>query len=256
MTHATPLLPAPTHSTHGSGPQPPGWDAAATLIAATPRQAACWAINIAIVTAAVGTGSALGWAWCLLFGITALTWELAGLVRTGRSPGHRVAGLRTVEKATGMPGRLGAVLARRCVTMDLRKGRDPLRLTPRPLPGMTAVPPPPRPAPTRAGAWSVVADDGSRLTIITPTLVGRNADDPSGRYATITIPDVSKTLSRNHALLEPTPEGLRVTDIGSGNGSAVADGDRLHRIGKYQSVTVAPGTWLMLGRRFFEVSYE
>jgi hypothetical protein len=216
----------------------------------------CWMINLAVfIVVTAGGNWLLGWVWGLAFGVAVLVWETAGLLRTGQSPGHRIAGQRSVAKATGMPGNLSAVLGRRTVTADLRAGRDPLCLAPRPLSGMTVIPPRP-PPPVREGSWTVVADDGSHLTITGPTLVGRRADDPSGRYATITIPDVSKTLSRNHALLEPSPQGLRVTDVGSGNGSAIAAPDRLHKIGKYQTVTVTPGTRLLLGTRYFEVTYE
>lgn len=226
-------------------------------IASTSRHSICWTANAgAVLVVATGGSWLFGWVRGLVFGLAVLAWEAAGVLRTGQSIGHRVAGLRIIEKTTGMPGHLAAILTRRCVTTDTRKGRDPLQLVPRPLPAMMSVPPPPPPPPARVGSWTVIADDGSHLTITGPTLVGRKADDPSGRYATLTIPDVSKTLSRNHALLEPSLEGLRVTDVGSGNGSAIAAPDRLHRIGKYQTVTITPGTRLLLGTRFFEVTYE
>lgn len=256
MAVMSPAPPARTPHSPRPGPQAPTWHAAGVVIAATSRRFACWTINGCVVLAAVGAGWALGWGWGLFFGVAALVWEAAGTFRTGQSVGHRVARLRTVSKSTGMPGSFGAVLTGRCVTADLRAGRDPLALVPRPLPAAPPPPPPPPPPPMRVGTFVVVADDASRFAITGPTLVGRRADDPSGRYACLTIPDISKTLSRNHALLEPAPDGLRVTDVGSGNGSAIADQTPPRRIEKYQTVTISPGTRLRLGTRFFEITYE
>lgn len=250
-----PSLPAPGAPSAHPIPQGLAWHAGGVVIAAGSRRAMCALVNAAAVIIASGLGLAFGWAWAILLGVGVAAWEMAEFLRTGRSAGHQVTGLRTVDKTTGMPGTLAAVLARRCVAADLRVGRDPLRLVPLPLPRIAPIPPPP-PPPARPGVFTVVADDGSRFAIASPTLVGRGAHDPSGRYACVTIPDVSKTLSRNHALLEPAPDGLRVTDVGSGNGSAIVDGDHLHAISKYQSAAVRPGAQLVLGTRFFEVTYE
>lgn len=241
---------------HPRGTPAPSWHPVGIVIAAPPRRGVCWAVNLAVVLVVAGAGWLLGWVWALVFGSGVAAWELTGLVRTGRSVGHRVAGLRVVDKTTGMPGTPRALLGRRCVSADLRRGRDPLRLVPRSLPGPVPPPPPPPPTPARVGLFALVGDDGSRVVVVTPTLVGRGASDPSGRYATVTIPDVSRTLSRNHAVLEPAPDGLRVTDVGSGNGTAVAGPNGLRTIVKYQTVTVGAGAQLLLGTRFFEVTHE
>jgi len=226
-----------------------------TVRATRARRAASTTVDVALVVAVACTGWLLGWIWAALLAAVAVAGVVAGLRRTGQGVGQRWLGLRVVDRDTALPGSPRALAARRCVTVDLRRGRDPLCVTPRPRPAGTSA----------AEAWVrhgrsgvpvLVADDGSRWPITAPTLIGRKASDPTGRYRTVTIPDVSKTLSRNHAVLEPGPGGLVVTDVGSANGTGVYQGGHLVLIDRDQPVTVPPGTRLGLGTRVFEVRHE
>ncbi|MBF4634837.1 FHA domain-containing protein [Agreia pratensis] len=76
--------------------------------------------------------------------------------------------------------------------------------------------------PARGDARRMVVVDGkSRHTIAPRVLVGRNPTSGPG-YSTVAIADLSRIMSKNHLVLEATPDGdIFVTDLGSTNGTTL-----------------------------------
>ncbi|GEA88030.1 FHA domain-containing protein [Cellulomonas cellasea] len=191
----------------------------------------------------------------LVLPVVAVLSVLAGLVRHGRTPGHLALRLRTVDARTGMPGSPLALLPARGVTADLVRGRDPLRVIP------SALTPGPRAAlPRSADPWAagsrrpatvvLLTDDGSVLQVTGPTIVGRSPVDPTGAHRLLGIPDLSRSISRSHALIEPHGAAVWVTDLGSANGTAVAlPGEPLVRLAPNVRVEAPVGARIALGDR-------
>lgn len=175
-------------------------------------------------------GVAAGWAWivgCLgVLGVA--TTLVADLGRTGQTPVRRLLGLRTVA-ADAFPPSLADAFGRRVTTADLRAGRDPLLLVPdpgqRPLPVVRAGWQSPRAA--VAGTWRLELDDGRQFAITRATLVGRDpggdrADEDAPGHELIAIVDLTRSVSRVHALVEPGEDCLWLTDTGTTNGTRAA----------------------------------
>jgi hypothetical protein len=195
---------------------------------------------------------ATGLAWSA--GVVAVVYAAVSVLmlsRRGRSLGRLALGLRTVDDLTGEPvsvrrsvARLVSLpLVRRTVTADLRRGRDPLDLARPPLDpaGLRAAAPAAPVAPSRgeradrlrevppADSVSLVFDTGERLEVATTLLVGRAPVNPDGgTHPLLPLPDLSRTVSKTHALLEWSGSVLWVTDLGSSNGTALVspDGER------------------------------
>jgi hypothetical protein len=191
----------------------------------------------------------------VLIGVLALLGLLAVqvmlLVRRGRSIGRYLLSVRTVDDLTGLPlraaGATGALFGRAAgtATVDLRTGRDPFEpsaptmgargltsTTPEsttdaatPTLGTTvrriSAPTPPR---STGDGVAVILDSGQRLVVESSLVIGRNpaTDDAEAVFA---WPDLSRSLSKNHALLQWTGSALWVTDLGSTNGTAVVASD-------------------------------
>lgn len=168
-----------------------------------------------------------GWAWTI--GVMAVLGVGAGLLtdlsRTGQSPGRRLFAVRTVSAATLMPPSVPELLGRQVVDADLRTGRDPLRLVPHAATPLSPTSrdgwPAPRPAGT--GDWVLVIDDGQRVELDRPTLIGRNpTNEPGQQHALVAVPDLTRSVSRVHALVEPGDDCLWLTDGGATNGTRAA----------------------------------
>ena len=77
-------------------------------------------------------------------------------------------------------------------------------------------------------------------------VIGRAADNP------VSIPDTS--VSRKHALVRKTADGWAVSDLGSGNGSALRTGDgRSGPMTPHQRFSLVPGMVLQLGDCIIQV---
>ena len=74
-----------------------------------------------------------------------------------------------------------------------------------------------------ARAWALVMPDGARHALSGPLLLGRNPagipDRPDAGL--LAVVDPGKTVSKTHALLEPSADGVRLRDLHSTNGVAV-----------------------------------
>lgn len=211
-------------------------------------------VPLALLTAAVnvvvGDAAAVAIGGALLAGalLTAGGW-LHLLVRTGRTPGRMLLGLRTVDRDTGTPlgwGRLvrriiGGVSPLGLITADLRNGRDPIRADlsndnrteatvhhsapPLPTAGVPAVA-----RPVSAQTTVLLAtENGRSWELRRPALVGRKPFDPRRPNADlIALPDLSRTLSRTHLLMERSDTTVWATDLQSTSGTELLapDGSR------------------------------
>lgn len=206
--------------------------------------AGCVGVGIAVLTRttpAVVGGGAAGVALAVL---------VVDLLRTGRSAGHRLLGSRTVDSRTGLvPTARGLTRTR---TVDIRRGRDPLRVVPHAV----------AKAPVQSGQWQLTAsraldapivltlDNGQAYSLLGPTVLGRNPARDDAAVRALQVPDLSRTISKSHALLEPQGGVLWVTDLGSMNGTAVAlDGGALEPLPPHTRTVVRMGSTIEFGDR-------
>jgi hypothetical protein len=226
----------------------------AVLIDALPLAVAA---AVAVVQAASGQFGRLIWT-AVLSGVFVAV-QLLLFVLRGRTVGRLALSLRTVDDLTGNPVSVRKIIerlttaywVRRTVTADLRRGRDPLT---RALPALpegalaagslpTAVLAAPRsaaPATATSDAVAIVFDTGRRQVINTSLLIGRSPESSralelrastagkTGELPVLALADLSRTLSKTHALLEWSGSVLWVTDLHSANGSVLIspDGER------------------------------
>lgn len=218
----------------------------AALIDALPLAVAA---AVAVVAAASGAFGTV--AWIGIFSGVVLTGQMLWFVRRGRTLGRLALSLRTVDDLTGNPVSIRKMLARftpshwirRTVTANLTRGRDPLTLALSPLPASAlaedsrldaavfAASGPAAGVPATSDAVAIVFDTGRRQVIQTSLLLGRSPE--SGRVSAseqpvLALADLSRTLSKTHALLEWSGSVLWVTDLHSANGSVLVspDGER------------------------------
>lgn len=172
------------------------------------------------------------------------------LLRTGRTIGQRILGVRTVDAATGLPAPLAGLGSTR--TVDIRQGHDPVRILPRA--GEIA--------PNQGDQWRLTAsralnapiiltlDNGMAFSLVGPTVIGRNPSQLEGSSHLLQLPDLTRTVSKSHALLEPQGGMLWVTDLGSMNGTAVAeDGGELEPLTPHVRTVVRLGATIEFGDR-------
>jgi hypothetical protein len=98
-------------------------------------------------------------------------------------------------------------------------------------------------------AWVIELPDGTRRALSGPLLLGRN---PAGipdrpEAGLLAVVDPIKTVSKTHALLEPSADGVRVRDLHSTNGVAIdTAGER--RLLTAGGEAIAPqGSTILLG---------
>ncbi|MGY4645330.1 FHA domain-containing protein [Cellulomonas sp. URHB0016] len=188
--------------------------------------------------------------------VAAVTAGVAGLLRTGRTPAHRVLGLRTVGRTTALPPTVRELLGADAVSLDVRQGTDPLRFEPRPRAAVPVVRVDPWAADGGRTARAVLMlDDGTVVTVPVPTVLGRNPV-PSGPGAVaVRVTDLSRTLSRSHVEVAPHDDGLLVTDLGSANGTAVAmPGAEFEMLAPGATAVVPVGGRLVIGDRTMVVA--
>jgi RDD family len=224
----------------------------ATLIDLLPLAAAA---VVAVVSGASGELGAV-----ILIGLLSIVFIVAQLLmflRRGRTLGRLALGLRTVDDLTGNPVGVHKIIerftasqwTRRTVIADLVRGRDPLTPALPPLPGSSlaegmdeavfTTSGPSAAAPTTSDAVAILFDTGRRQVIQTSLLIGRSPESnrmpghreaarTAGEQPVLALADLSRTLSKTHALLEWSGSVLWVTDLHSANGSVLVspDGER------------------------------
>jgi hypothetical protein len=232
---------------------------------------------------ALSTGAAVILA--VVISLAYLAVELVTLAAEGSSVGRRLLRLRTVDDLTGDPVSAGRLLTdlvtarwgRRTVTCDLRTGRDPIGLAQPALPvaallvdhsqlpadavsGRPSIALEPG---RRADAVTLVLDTGERLQLSGSLLVGRvpenrlpgdKGDRTDESRQLFAWPDLSRSLSKTHALLDWSGTVLWVTDLHSTNGSALVspEGDRQPLVPGIRGAATV-GWTVELGDRSFEV---
>jgi hypothetical protein len=191
----------------------------------------------------------------------ALLVQASSFLRSGRSAGRLLFGLRSVDDLTGLPATLRSLPSRLVgprhrrglLTADLRAGRDPLDLTP--LPRVSSMP---RRARADPDGVLLVFDTGRRHVLSGSLLIGRSPDpgaDPRRRVdSVLAMADLSRTLAKTHARLEWSGSELWVSDLGSAHGSLLVapDGERQPLVpdGRGRAGT---GWTVHCGDRFFSV---
>lgn len=224
------------------------------------RRVAAAGVDLAVVAAAFGVGFLLHPVAGAVVAVVVALVVLADRIRTGRSPGLRLARLRTVDRATALPSSR-ALLPGRGLTADLARGRDPLLVVP-----ASTVSVPAAPAPASADPWMaqesartpgvvVVTDEGATVTVLGTTIVGRSPVDPTGTHYLLGIPDIGRSISRSHAVLELDGPLLWVTDLASANGSAVAlPGQQFSPLTPHVRTPAPAGSRIALGTRTLHVA--
>jgi hypothetical protein len=183
--------------------------------------------------------------------VVAVTAGAVRLVRVGRTPAHRLLGLRTVDRATGLPPTVRGLLSADAATLDVRRGPDPLRFAPRPRAAAPAAHADPWSAGGDQGARAVLLlDDGTVVEVHVPTVLGRNPAPSGPDGVAVRVTDLSRTLSRSHIEVAPHDDGLQVTDLASANGTAVAQpGGAFELLAPGAAVVLPVGGRLVIGDR-------
>ncbi|MCR2801432.1 DUF5684 domain-containing protein [Microbacterium sp. zg-Y818] len=78
----------------------------------------------------------------------------------------------------------------------------------------------------RLGGWTLVLPDGAHVSLLSDAAVlGRNPVAPAAmpRAQVVAVDDVTRTVSKTHALLHRADSGWKVTDLASTNGVFLAD---------------------------------
>jgi hypothetical protein len=212
-------------------------------------------------------------------------WPVALVRPRGRTLGRLVLSLRTVDDLTGNPVTVRKMLAsftsshwiRRTVTANLTRGRDPLTLALAPLTAAAlaedsrwdaavfATSGPAVAVTTTSDAVAIVFDTGRRQVIRSSLLIGRSPESSrisedrdtvgaAGEQPVLALADLSRTLSKTHALLEWSGSVLWVTDLHSANGSVLVspDGERRPLVPGIRG-PAAIGWRVECGSRFFTV---
>lgn len=209
-------------------------------------------VDVAVVTAPAVLAGVAGVGWAVpVVAVGVLALVVTDLLRTGRTPAHRLLGLRTVDARTGLPPALRRAATPELRTVDVRRGADPLRLAPRPSAAVptAAVDPWLGREPGADAAVVLVLDDGTLVPVHGPTVLGRSPVAPAQGSA-VRVTDLSRTLSRSHVEVTPVDDGVRVTDLGSANGTAVGlPGAGLELLPGGGSVVVPVGSRLAIGDR-------
>ena len=217
-------------------------------------------IDLVTVAAAFGAGFVLHPVVGAVLAVIVALLVVADRARTGRSPGLRLTRLRTVDRATALPSSR-ALLPGRGLTADLTRGRDPLLVVP-----AADVTVPADPVPAAADPWMaqetartpgvvVVTDEGATVTVLGTTIVGRSPVDPTGTHYLLGIPDIGRSISRSHAVLELDGPLLWVTDLASANGSAVAlPGQQFSPLTPHVRTPAPAGSRIALGTRTLHVA--
>lgn len=91
--------------------------------------------------------------------------------------------------------------------------------------------------------------DGRSVLVDAPVLLGRAPERSPGREGVrlVSVPSDDTTVSKTHALLEPTAEGISVTDLGSTNGTYLVDSQGSHELAPGLAETVPRGGAIYFG---------
>jgi len=104
-------------------------------------------------------------------------------------------------------------------------------------------------------ATTIDLPSGRRVRIDARTLLGRNPQPDGTSAALLRVEDPSRSVSKTHLELVPTSEGLRVTDLGSTNGSAaITPAGEVRELAPGVASTVGTGWTVQVGDLRFTVA--
>ena len=174
-------------------------------------------------------------------------------------PGSRSRSSIVVGSAAGIaPG--GAPVAEPAVPLPTPAPSPTISAAPpgaAPVPAAAPVASPSSASPTAAVARALLVDHESiRYTVEGTALIGRNptADSAHPGVAVIAVADGSFSMSKTHARLDVVDGGMRLTDLGSSNGSAAIDSAGVATpVTDGESTTIPWGGTMRLGDRAFAV---
>ncbi|MGU3408609.1 FHA domain-containing protein [Microbacterium sp. M1A1_1b] len=244
----------------------------------------------ALLLALVGTDPAGAVGAGLGLAVVVVLAQLALLCRTGRTLGLAVTRLRRVDVLSALPptvttavrGALAPWSPHATLTADVRRGRDPL--TPA-MPalhvqqlGPAVVPAAPAPAEGRRAARArhdgtpedrrggrrqpaphadvrLVPVSGDPIVVRGTVLVGRRPEADGPDVTVHALPDMARTLSRNHAVLEWADDLLWVTDLHTTNGTTITSPEgAVQPLVPGQRTAAATGWRVELGEREYTVT--
>lgn len=108
-------------------------------------------------------------------------------------------------------------------------------------------------SPPEAPQLALRGADGVVLAVAAPTLIGR-APQPSAGREVLALPG-ARSVSKTHALLEPVAGHVRVTDLGSTNGTRVSATEEapLTALPSNEATEIGPGGRIAFGNQQFQV---
>ncbi|QGQ19957.1 FHA domain-containing protein [Cellulomonas sp. JZ18] len=162
------------------------------------------------------------------------------------------------------PGDRPGVLAEPLVVPDTSGPRVPERTDAPPagpqtgaLPAVVGRPGAGAPVPVAGAAVLLVVDTGQRelVPLGAAVVLGRSPEAVVAGDRPVVLQDPESTVSRRHLRLEHTRDGVRVTDLGSANGTAVlGDDGEVTVLPPHTTVLLVEGDRVRVGRRVFTVS--
>ncbi|KJQ54618.1 hypothetical protein RS85_01772 [Microbacterium sp. SA39] len=200
-------------------------------------------MTVAAATLALTVGRSAGPLWALVAGLGTVAALVVWRGVLGGSVGHSIMHLRGIDALSGLPSfRFGGPR----LTVPRGSDEDPFALRARPT--VLAAPAPDlRPSDQGRSYLRLVVDDGTTHTVQHAALIGRDPTVPlDPRQALVAIPDLTRTIAKAHVLVEITPKGLTVTDLGSPTGTRIDQGPRLV---PHTATPVRWGAAVLLGER-------
>lgn len=96
--------------------------------------------------------------------------------------------------------------------------------------------------------WVLVLPDGEEVAVTPELLLGRNPRDTEGLEATLVpVFDPGGNISRTHARISATPQGITVQDLGSTNGTVLVTAHDEVELAPFSPQVMKPGDSIILG---------
>jgi len=105
--------------------------------------------------------------------------------------------------------------------------------------------------------WSILLDDGRRIAVEGPVLLGRNPQPKAGEEDAqlIKIADETRTVSKSHLAVGVDAGGIYIVDRGSTNGSTVSTTNGMSsRCRAGEMVRVGDGAIVSIGDNWLEIT--
>jgi hypothetical protein len=216
-----------------------------------------------VAAASVPLGAPVTIACGVLAAVLIAAAQLAVWLRTGRAVGNLVTSTRTVRADDGTApslrmlrgrphapaaverarGPLGRFLG--TVTLVLGAHRDPLALAVR---GVASLPPrvPGTVARDALARGVVLTFGGRRIPLVRSVILGRNPPPVGGDTVVVSLPDMSRSISKSHVRLDNEGGRVFAQDLGSTNGTELVTPDGTRELRSGERVEIPAGAHLLL----------